>query len=78
MRVSDLNSESCRQDQASFVQSQRKFEIGVKTDRHQEGICDSHPEDIVFRSYLGYGGAGIEVGYLSQNIRRKGYREISN
>lgn len=27
--------------------------------------CDSRPEDIIFRSYLGYGGAGIEFGYLS-------------
>jgi len=72
MHVSDLTSESCRQDQASFVQSQRKFGIGVKTDRHQEGICDSRPEDIIFRSYLGYGGAGIKVGYLSQKHEKKG------
>jgi hypothetical protein len=30
--------------------------VGVKTDRHQEGICDSRPEDIIFRSYSGYRG----------------------
>jgi hypothetical protein len=67
-----LASESHRQEQAWFVQSQRKFGIGVETDRHQEGACGSHPEDIIFRSYLGYGGAGIEVGYLSQKHKKKG------
>lgn len=87
-REPDRNADACLEPRLRVLQTRpgivrsisgELLGVGVKTDQHQEGICDSRPEDIIFRSYSGYGGAGIEVGYLSQKLKKKGiYREISN
>jgi hypothetical protein len=79
MHGSNLASEEL-QVRPHFVRSiSEEMLVRVETDRHQEGICGSRPKDKIFSSCLGIGRAGIEVGNLSQGVKKKkGYQETSN
>ena len=70
MHVSDLTS-VCGARPGIVVQAKRKCsELELRLTGTKSN-CDSRPEDIIFRRNLGYGGAGIEVGYLSQKHKKK-------